>query len=353
VEGGERVTPPRTLFVCRGSAGDGLGHVIRTREVVAAADSLLDPTLLVVGDDLPTALLDGSSFRWSIVPDERALVEATSGVDWDAVVFDAVSFGNETVRTLSGDALKASLSPIFSHLPQMDLAFNRTRYDGEGEAVDGPGIHYGLEYAIVRRDCRRIATGVFADHLDEDIIAIAISMGGADAPNRTLDVLDALRPIESPATFWVLLGEGYAHSYRSLVDSVQRDRRHEVILAKTNRSMWRILRNCSLAILAGGVTSYEAVFAGLPSVNVLADPADRFLIREPVELGAAFEGGTFADPDLTTLRETVERLIGDREELLRVHRASRGLVDGRGARRVVETIAGAVTSASTATLEQV
>ena len=36
------------------------------------------------------------------------------------------------------------------------------------------------------------------------------------------------------------------------------------ILAKTNRSMWRVLGNCSLAILAGGVTSYEAAFAGCP-----------------------------------------------------------------------------------------
>lgn len=329
---------PRALFVCRGSVADGLGHVIRTRAVIEAAAPQFDLELIVIGDELPRALLADMPHQWRLVDDEDALLDAAADLQPDVVVFDLVALSERTVDRITKTALTVSLSPVFDQLARMNLVFNRTRYGLNGDESRGGGRHYGVDYAIVRPECRRIDTGTFADHLDDDVISIAISMGGSDAPNRTLEVLNALRPLGAPATFWVLLGEGYGHSYRDLVECVRRDHRHEIILAKTNRSMWRILRNCSIAILAGGVTTYEAVFAGLPSVNVLAEKRDRFLIRELVEHSAAFDGGTFDEPGLETLRTTVEQLIADREALLGVHRASRGLVDGRGAERVVQRI---------------
>ena len=62
--------------------------------------------------------------------------------------------------------------------------------------------------------------------------------------------------------------EGYNHSYQSLVDVINRNNRHEIILAKTNRSMWEILSNCNVAILAGGLMLVESIYAGLPSINI-------------------------------------------------------------------------------------
>jgi spore coat polysaccharide biosynthesis predicted glycosyltransferase SpsG len=194
----------------------------------------------------------------------------------------------------------------------------------------------------VRSECRRIDTGTFARQLDEQVLSLAISMGGSDAPNRTLDVLRALRGLSAPATLWVLLGEGYAHSYNLLVDAVGMDSRHEIILAKTNRSMWRILENCSLAILAGGVTTYEAAYAGLPSLNVLDREDDKALVRELIERGAAIDAQLAHPAGLSALVETVAALEADRERLLYAHRAARGLIDGHGAERVSRALVAAV-----------
>lgn len=324
----------RWLFVCRGSAEDGLGHVIRTRAVAEALPPGTDAEVVAVGDSLAAAMLDGLELPWSLVAGDSELAGKTAGV----VVFDTIGLDPAVFGALADGATTASLSPIFDHLDRVDLAFNRTRYTEAGPAAD-PRLRYGLEYAIVREACRPIDTAVFEAHLAEDPLAIAISMGGADAPNRTLRVLDALRDVRAPATFWVLLGEGYAHSYRELVESVKRDRRHEVVLAKTNRSMWRILRNCSLAILAGGVTTYEAARAGLPSVNLMESADHAFLVRELAERGAAIDAGVLDEAGLGNLRAVIDRLESGRDELLGMHLAAKPLVDGDGARRVIDAIA--------------
>ena len=323
------------LFVCRGSAEHGLGHVIRTRAVAEALPPGTQAEVVAIGDSLAAAMLDGLELPWSVVGEDSDMAGRTAEV----VVFDTIPLEAAVFEALADGALTASLSPIFDHLDRVDVAFNRTRYSEAGPAPDDPRLLYGLEYAIVREACRPIDTKTFEAHLAEDPLSIAISMGGADAPNRTLRVLDALRDVRAPATFWVLLGEGYAHSYRDLVESVKRDARHEVVLAKTNRSMWRILRNCSLAILAGGVTTYEAARAGLPSVNLVESAGHAFLVRELAERGAAIDAGVLDDAGLASLRATIDRLEQSREDLLQMHLAAKPLIDGEGARRVVEAIA--------------
>jgi spore coat polysaccharide biosynthesis predicted glycosyltransferase SpsG len=325
------------LLACRGSAADGLGHVIRTRAFAERLPAWVDARLVVLGDGVAAPLLEGLDIEWSIARDDRALFSHATAIDPDVVVFDTISLEQYVFDAVAERAVTVSLSPIFDHLESVDLAFNRTRYERDGLAA-AANRRYGLDYAILRAGCERIDTGFYRRNVERDRISIAVSMGGADAPNRTLQVIEGLRELTAPATFWVLLGEGYDHSYHQLVDAVRRDNRHEAILAKTNQSMWTILQNSSLAILAGGVTTYEAVYAGLPSVNLFESDDHRFLVRELVEAGAAIDGGLIDGDGVEAMRDAVAMLEADRDSLLDMHLRSRGMLDDHGADRVVGDI---------------
>ncbi len=134
----------------------------------------------------------------------------------------------------------------------------------------------------------------------------------------------------------MLLGEGYQHSYNDLINVIKKDSGHEIILAKTNRSMWQILKNCILAILPGGITTYEAAYAGLPTLNLLTDDSSRFLIRELEENEVCIYEGLINDDNLSKLNNTIEYLYHNRKKLLEMHLNTKGLIHGNSAQLILE-----------------
>ena len=92
-------------------------------------------------------------------------------------------------------------------------------------------------------------------------------MGGGDAANRTLAIINQLKLVKAKCTIWAMLGEGYKHSLDEIIEAIESDSQHEIILAKNNRSMWQLLGNCSFIITTSGIKSYEDVYVGIPSIK--------------------------------------------------------------------------------------
>ena len=331
----------KALFVCRGSVKDGLGHVIRSRCVAGAMREFCTTKMVVIGDESAENLLVNQDLDYTITPYDQHALNHFRHFAPDVVVFDMMHFEEEQFETIKKNTCRTvSLSPIFNCLARIDLMFHRTKVRGKDwpTGSDGPVIRCGLEYAIIGDHCRQITEETYRSNLEHETLSVAISMGGADAANKTLAILNKIKEVPDKVLFWALLGEGYAHSYEDLVRCI-RGSKHEIILAKTNDSMWRILNTCSLVILAGGTTTYEAVYAGLPSVNTLDTEVHYFLIQELVERGAcAYSGYTFEE-SLHALRGIITRYSRHREKLLEMKERSRDLIDGDGARRVAEEIA--------------
>ena len=77
-------------------------------------------------------------------------------------------------------------------------------------------------------------------------------------------------------------------------------------------------------VLAGGTTTYEAAFAGLPSVNILEKPDYGFLIQELVDYRVCVRAGETFSSSLAVLSSVVVNLIQNRHELFAMHQRSRG-----------------------------
>jgi spore coat polysaccharide biosynthesis predicted glycosyltransferase SpsG len=105
--------------------------------------------------------------------------------------------------------------------------------------------------------------------------------------------------------------------------------------------MWQVMDRCVLAVLAGGLTTVEAVYAGLPSVNVFENQAAiDATAQELFELGVCRNGGLLSEKTLATLVQGVRLLLHEPEQLRRMRARTRGLVDLRGAERVIAVIEG-------------
>jgi hypothetical protein len=297
--------------------------------------------IVLLGDDYVANLLMGSGLDYLMVMQDSEVARIFGEYRPDVCIFDLMNFDEGNFRTMGRASTTVSLSPIFNCLSGVDLIFHRTSIPGEDWPAKGahPRVSSGLEYTVVGEHCRKISEVTYRHNLELETLSIAISMGGTDAANKTLEVVQRVKQLPEKLLLWVLLGEGYAHSYQSLVDSMH-GCPHEIILAKTNDSMWRILETCSLAILAGGTTTYEAAFAGLPSIITLETKQHFFLVQELGEKGVCLSTGYTFSQSLCALNDLVGALNRNRHELLEMHLRSKDLIDGWGVRRIIDEIQG-------------
>ncbi len=97
------------------------------------------------------------------------------------------------------------------------------------------------------------------------------------------------------------------------------------------------------AVLAGGVTLYEACAVGLPAVGVAVVPAQRKTIAGLARLGAVIDGdrasARFTSAGAASrVAGMVCDLLDDPARQRRLARSARQLVDGRGVRRVARAL---------------
>jgi spore coat polysaccharide biosynthesis predicted glycosyltransferase SpsG len=323
---------PSAVFLCRGSARDGLGHVMRSRTVALAGRDRLDPRLIVIGDRCARPLLDARDLEYEITPTDDAAANALAAIDPDIVFFDTLRLERDAFDRVRAGRFAIGLSPIFERQRDLDLVFHRTRaLSPQLEEIQRLGrLRAGLEYAVIRPACQPIADAAFDAALSAERLSIALSMGGGDAGNLTLAALRELSTLDRPLLIWCLLGEGYGHCYNELAAAASASS-HEVLLAKTSDSMWRVLSQCALAVLAGGAVTYEAARAGLPSINLFPDPDHAFLASELIDRGASLSAGD----SLARAAQLVARLEASRDRLSDMRARCQSLIDGQGAQRVV------------------
>lgn len=106
------------------------------------------------------------------------------------------------------------------------------------------------------------------------------------------------------------------------------------------------LAHAGVAVLAGGVTAYEACAIGTPAVGLALTPAQGLTIRALADAGAVLDGGSARNVrHLARLAGHVAHLVTDRRSQRRLTAAGHGLVDGRGIYRVADGIRALVSAA--------
>jgi spore coat polysaccharide biosynthesis predicted glycosyltransferase SpsG len=311
----------KILFICKYGIETGMGHLIRSHTLALSIyQNYPDIKLrfIAIGQtDIGKKILNDTRFDYSIVEDESYVNIENQ---YDVVFIDMLNISDRLMSKLTDIACKVSLTPIFNKFKDIDILFHRTKYI-EFPQDKPKNIYAGLEYTIVPESCVRIPTFQYEHNLENEYFPIAISMGGGDAANKTLNCLNELKKCSIPATFWVMLGEGYSHSYDQLINEVRTDTLHEIILVKSNRNMWRIMRNCVLCILPGGITAYESVFAGMPFIAVEQDKRKEVLLKELEENEVCTIVNSFEQ-----LNQTIETLFWNKKKLFSMHFNSKDLI---------------------------
>lgn len=327
----------KIAIFCTGGTTLGYGHLFRAKTFAKAAPIETEILLLpLISPDDKHVFKELPLITRACHTESDAFNEIKSFKP-DVVVFDTVDCSEWFFNSIRSCVPKlVSISPVFRFMEKIDLLFTRNPDTPDLPLVK---VFKGMQYAIFNENCTFINDEIYYHNLSKPFLTVGIAMGGGDAANKTLSILKSVATVDIPCMFWVLLGEGYKHSYQDLVDSIRKNSHHEVILAKTNRSMWSILGNCSLAIFAGGLTTLESIYAGLPTLNIF-EKSDHLIAtgKQIFEKGIAEDLGLFGADALERLKERLSYFHENRSALLAMREQSKGKVDKYGARRIHDII---------------
>ncbi len=199
----------------------------------------------------------------------------------------------------------------------------------------GTRLLLGPRFTLLRREfmAKRGAVHVVPDKARK----LLVTLGGADADNVTKKVIDALAG--TGLEVQVAVGGSNPH-LSSLREAAQQASRGDtkVDLVVNSSGMPQLMAWADMAVAAGGSTSWELAYFGLPAVFIILASNQEQIARELERQGFGICIGDHSKLNLHALREALSRLAADPE--LRAAFAARGreIVDGLGAERVVSLL---------------
>jgi UDP-2,4-diacetamido-2,4,6-trideoxy-beta-L-altropyranose hydrolase len=344
----------------------GTGHVMRCLALAGAVQARgAQPTFIcrehpgnliatLRERSLPVAVLPAPARRasttaedyadWLGVPesaDADETVATLAGVNPDWLVVDHYSLGIEWERRLRPHAatVLAIDDLIRPHdcdalLDQNYSAQDERRYQG---LVPGPcRVLSGPRYALLdsmyanRRDARPARDGT--------VRRVLVYFGGVDPFNLSGLALAALSAPEF-AHLTVDLVIGTNHSQRDALER-QANGRPGTVVHGTRPDLADLMLHADLAVGAGGVTTWERMCLGVPSLVVSLAENQRAACESLAADGLIEYLGDAGSVDPTGIRGALSRLLDDPERLAALSSRGRLLVDGRGAARVAEVMLG-------------
>lgn len=333
----------------------GTGHVMRC---LALADALRErgAEIVFVCRDLAGNLCDLIAARGFPVcrlsrtdghdPDWRqdaeqsgaSLLKLWPKTDWLIVDHYRLDGRWETlVRSFSERVM--AIDDLADRPHDCDLLLDQNYCHGMDSRYSGLALSHcrlllGPRYALLRAEFSRARASL--KRRDGTLKRILVFFGGSDPTNETAKALAGIRQFSQPeVAVDVVAGSSnpQREEIRRLCDTLPNATYHCQV-----DNMAEMMSSADLAIGGGGTATWERLALGLPAIVIAVAPNQEEISRQVGTLGALHYLGRAREVSANDIGQALERMIGDRNELLRMSNSGQDLVDGLGAKRVADAL---------------
>ncbi len=328
----------KVCLICQASIEAGFGHLARTMSFansIANDPRITTIDIYLIADIPPFDVGKRYGRSPTTISSEKEIPERP----YDIVFFDCLEFDYQNLERIKSQAgLTVSLSPIFNNFDLIDVLFTRSGFhDTTHQGQKPSNVYYGPEYTLLGNKLNKISAGRYELNLENERFSLGICMGATDPANKTQELLEILAGWKKPCLIWVAIGDGYKHSIDTLKSTAKNDSVHELVIASTNDSFWSVLQNCSLLLLQGGVTTYEAAYSGIPSINFPRTQNHFRLCSDLVSRGLSWVFDINQENDDAFI-SLLEELLVNKTLLLEMHIKLKSLIDDNGPKRIFDTV---------------
>ena len=251
----------------------------------------------------------------------------------DMLLIDSYYVSDAYLQRLTEQVWTAYIDDKSFHSYPVNMIINYNIYGDRSLYHPEPAYSLmGAAYAPLRPEFRNVEY-----HVREQAEAVLLTTGGSDRYDLAGLILRAV-PKEIPVVFHVVSGIFNPH-YDELCRMALADDRIRV--HRNVSRMSELMKECDIAITAGGSTMYELSAIGVPMISFsFVDNQEKIVETFYQKKITCYGGNYLTEGDLMPGRivEHMTELMQSRE--LREHYSSleRHLVDGNGASRIAEEL---------------
>ncbi|MDO3662418.1 PseG/SpsG family protein [Bacillus sp. C28GYM-DRY-1] len=190
-------------------------------------------------------------------------------------------------------------------------------YEGPDYLILHPAFQTARNNYTIKRKCRNIV----------------VALGGSDPKQLVFKVLAAAGHVPAMKGKNMMFVMGSASPHQDAVRRQIQKKPQYTVIGQTN-DMAGMLKQADAAIVAGGISLYEAICIGVPCLVLSQVEHQTATAKTFAELGAALDLGLGELVSDETLTYQISRIISNYPLRLSLHKAGRPLVDGKGIKRV-------------------
>ena len=266
---------PAVLFHCAGSRKLGLGHLYRCRMLF---DNLAgNGSLLTTGPDPDAAkFLDSSGLPWRQLEERLTgealgleLAETAANAGARFVVLDCKDNSREFVMALRQSGLRVvdledngpgRLAADVLIDPHIQPDSHEAAYPGRADCCFGP------DWALIDPVYARLHREINADGAhrtgNSGPLNVTVSLGGSDPSGLTARIVELLAKVETGLAIDLVLGPA------ATADPSPEASSHRLTVHRGIPDLAGLLTHCGLAFVSGGITMFESLCLGVPTVVV-------------------------------------------------------------------------------------
>ncbi|HEY9619567.1 MAG TPA: UDP-2,4-diacetamido-2,4,6-trideoxy-beta-L-altropyranose hydrolase [Crinalium sp.] len=330
----------------------GTGHVMRClalaqglrsaghRPVVVAAH--LSPALL---NHLQT--LDIELIQFGHTPgcldDAQAIIQIAHRHQASWIVVDGYHFGADYQRWIKAGGLSLLFFDDYQHASHYyaDLVLNQNIYacsELYKHRESYTQLLLGTRYALLRPEF--LQWQGWQRQLNAPARKVLVTMGGSDPDNVTLKILQAIQHVKAELETIAVIGGSNPH-WESLQPVVQSSQ-GSIHLKQNVANMPELMAWADVAIAAGGTTSWELAFMGLPTLMLILAENQRAVAEKLDAMGVVINLGWHRDVMTEAIAEVLTNLVSNQPQWatkrVEMTQHSQTLVDGKGVERVLQQL---------------
>jgi len=316
----------KILFHFKATAELGFGHFYR---VLALANRLHSNDIVFVCSEYDKGLeekIASIGFRYHLTDRPLDVIKSEQPTILVNDILDtSKKFMSQVTKMVP---LSINFEDLGEGNQQADLVFNAL-YEG----LSDNSIHFGGgRYSILREEFMFLPKY----NVNEKVEQVTATFGGSDPNNIAYHCLKSLPSKYPNIHFRIIIGPGYSHDKKPLLDLVQTNQNSELI--DTSTDMATHLSESDLAITSCGRTVFEAAACGVPCI-VICQNEREMQHRHITERDGVISLGLFkAEETVSKLMEVVEQLIPDSKKRTLMSERASNIVDGLGIFRVIGLI---------------